>query len=44
MIRLTATITAVLLEKTAKIYKDNIWKIHRVPKKILSDRRPQFAS
>jgi len=26
-----------------KIYRDNIWKLHGVPKKILSDREPQFA-
>ena len=30
-------------EEIAKIYRDNIWKLHGVPKKILSDRRPQFA-
>jgi len=34
---------AVSLEEIAKIYRDNIWKIHRIPKKILSNRRPQFA-
>jgi len=44
MIRLRATTAAVLLEKIAKIYRDNIWKIHGVLKKILSDREPQFAS
>jgi len=27
-----------------KIYWDEIWKIHGVPRKILSDRGPQFAS
>ena len=26
-----------------KIYSDNIWKLHGVPRKILSDRGPQFA-
>ena len=31
-------------EGIAKIYRDNIWKLHGVPKKILSDRGPQFAS
>ena len=35
---------SVLLEEIAKIYWDKIWKIHRVPRKILSDRGPQFAS
>ena len=31
-------------EGIAKIYRDDIWKLHGVPKKILSDRGPQFAS
>ena len=31
-------------ERIAKIYKDKIWKIYGVPRKILSDRRPQFVS
>jgi len=44
IIRLKATTTNVLLEEIAKIYRDNIWKIHRVSKKILSDREPQFVS
>ena len=34
---------AVLLEEIAKIYRDDIQKIYEVPKKILSDREPQFA-
>jgi len=44
VIKLKATTIAVLLEKVAKIYRDDIWKIHRVLKKILSNRKPQFAS
>jgi len=31
-------------EGIAKIYRDEIWKLHRISKKILSDRGPQFAS
>ena len=34
----------VSLEEIAKIYRDDIWKLHGVPRKILSDRGPQFAS
>ena len=33
----------VSLENIAKIYRNKIWKIHRVPWKILSNRGPQFA-
>jgi len=31
-------------EGIAKIYRNEVWKLHRIPRKILSDRRPQFAS
>ena len=34
----------ISLEGIAKIYRDDILKLHGVPRKILSDRRPQFAS
>jgi len=44
MIRLKATTTNVSLEGIAKIYRDDIWKLHGIPRKILSDRGPQFAS
>ena len=43
MIQLKATITNISLEGIAKIYRDDIWKIHGVPKKILSNRGPQLA-
>ena len=43
MIRLKATTTAVSSEDIAKIYKNEIWKIHGVLPKILSDKEPQFA-
>ena len=43
MIRLKATITNISSEGVAKIYRDEIWKIHGIPKMILSDRGPQFA-
>ena len=42
MIRLKATITSVSLEEIAKIYMDEIQKLHGIPK-ILSDRGPQFT-
>jgi len=43
MIRLKATTMNILLEGIAKIYRDEIWKLHGIPRKILSDRGPQFA-
>ena len=38
MIRLKVTTTTVSSREIAKIYKDEIWKLHRVPQKFLSDR------
>ena len=40
IIQLKATISS---EGIAKIYKDEIWKMYRIPRKILSDRELQFA-
>jgi len=44
MIQLKATMTNISLEGIAKIYRDNIWKLYEVPRKILSDRGLQFTS
>jgi len=43
MIRLKATMVNISSEEIAKIYRDEIWKLHRVPRMILSNRGPQFA-
>ena len=34
----------ILSEGIAKIFRDKIWKLHGIPRKILSNRGPQFAS
>jgi len=39
-----ATMASIFSSEVAKIYQDNIWKIHGIPKKIISNRGPQFAS
>ena len=44
MIHLKGTTTNISSEGIAKIYRDNIWKLHGVPRKILSVREPQFTS
>ena len=38
-----ATTTSISSSEVARIYRDNIWKIHSIPKKIISDRGPQFT-
>ena len=44
MIHLKATTTNISSEGVAKIYRDDIWKLHGIPRKILSNRGPQFTS
>jgi len=44
MIRLKATTMNISSEGITNIYRDEIWKLHGIPRKILSDRGPQFAS
>ena len=44
MIRLKVTTTNLSSEGVAKIYRDKVWKIHGIPKMILSNRGPQFMS
>jgi len=44
MIHLKATTMNISSEGIAKIYQDDIWKLHGISRKILSDRGPQFAS
>jgi len=40
IIQLKATITNISSEGIAKIYKDEIWKLHRIPKIILNNTGP----
>jgi len=44
MIQLKTTTTNVSSEEIAIIYSNEIWKLYGVPRKILSDREPQFVS
>jgi len=44
IVRLKATMANISSEDIAKVYQDEIWKLHRILRKILSDRGLQFAS
>jgi len=44
MIRLVPTTTSISSSEVARIYRDDIWKMHGIPKKIISDKGPQFTS
>ncbi len=37
----TSTVTA---EGVVRLFRDNVWKLHGLPEKVLSNRGPQFAS
>ena len=44
IIRLKATTMNISSEEITKIYRNEIWKLHGIPRKFLSDRELQFAS
>ena len=44
IIWLKATTTNISLEGITKIYRDDIWKLYEIPRKILNNQGPQFAS
>ena len=44
IIRLKAITINISSERITKIYRDDIWKLHGISRKILSDRGPQFVS
>ena len=44
MIQLKVITTNISAEGIAKRYRNEIWKLHGVPRKILSDRGSQFVS
>ena len=43
MIRLKAITSNISSEGIGKIYQDKIWKLHRIPRKIPSNKGPQFV-
>jgi len=38
------TVTTVTAAGAANLYLRNIWKLHGLPRKVVSDRRPQFVA
>jgi len=38
-----ATMEGTLAEGLAKLFRDNVWKLHGLPESVVSDRGLQFA-
>ena len=39
-----ATTEKTIAEGLAKLFKDHVWKLHRLPESMISDRELQFAA
>ena len=39
-----STTEKTLAEGLARLFRDNVWKLHRLPKSIISNRGPQFVA
>ena len=44
MTHVMPTMSSVTAEGVVHLFRDNIWKLHGLPEKVLSDRGHQFAS
>ena len=43
MIHFVATTEGTSAEGLARLFWNNVWKLHRLPESVVSDRGPQFA-
>ena len=43
MIHFVATTEEILVKGLARLFRDNMWKLHELPESVVSDRGPQFA-
>ena len=44
MTHFVVTMEETLAEGLARLFKDNVWKLHGLPESVVSDRGPQFAA
>ena len=42
MIHFVVTMEGTLVERLARLFSNNIWKLYKVPKSVISDRGSQF--
>ena len=44
MTHFVATTEGTLVEGLARLFRDNVWKLHGLPESVVSDRGPQFVA
>ena len=44
MAHFVATIEGILVEGLARLFRDNVWKIHSLLESVISDKGPKFAA
>jgi len=44
MVHFIPTKKKISVEGLARLFRDNVWKLHGLPEIIISDRGPQFAA
>ena len=44
MTHFVATTEGILAEDLVRLFRDNVWKLHGLPKSIVLNRGPQFAT
>ena len=44
MVYFIPTMEKTLAEGLVRLFRDNVWKLHRLPESIISDREPQFVA
>jgi len=44
MVHFIPTTKKTLAEELARLFRDNMWKLHGLPESIISDRGPQFMT
>ena len=44
MMHFVVTTEGTLTEELARLFKDNVWRLHGLPESVVSDREPQFVA
>jgi len=44
MVHFISTIEKMLAERLVRLFRDNVWKLYRLPESIILDRGPQFTA